>query len=130
MALIGLLLTNQRPEIQPKQLRELLKILLGKISEADGKYKTRHQSLGALQCRDKKQLRHDHVYTRIRMIDALMKAKPEDLSEILQNAIGCTVTHEEHLRLTRFDKTHNGWDRYRNAKVSVKNTEPGEQDPS
>jgi hypothetical protein len=40
------------------------------------------------------------------------------------------VTHEEHLRLTRFDKTHNGWDRYRNAKVSVKNTEPGEQDPS
>jgi hypothetical protein len=52
------------------------------------------------------------------MIDALMQAKPEDIEEILKNAVGCTVTKEEHTLLERF-KHLDGWERYRQAGIIV-----------
>jgi len=30
------------------------------------------------------------------MIEALMLAKPEDVDEIIKDAVGCTVTKDEH----------------------------------
>jgi hypothetical protein len=127
VALIELLLTNKKPEVLPEHLGELIKILIGKITEADGKRNTRHWSNGALQCSDKNQLRHEHVYTRKRMIQALLKASPEESREILKDAIGCIVTADEHRRLSTFDKTHEGWERYRKAQLRVTNTETGKQ---
>lgn len=121
--LIKLLLANQGPDILEKHIRDLLNTLLWKLTEADGKYKTRYQSSGALKCSDRSQLRHDHVYPRAKMIDALLVAKPEELDGILRCAVGCTVTIDEHLRLSQFDDEHAGWDRYRKARVSVKDTE-------
>jgi hypothetical protein len=64
------------------------------------------------------------------MIDALLNAKPEEVDCILTNAVGCTVTLDEHLRLSKFDGEHSGWERYRQAKVPVKNTQTGEQEIS
>jgi hypothetical protein len=128
VVLIELLLANKKPEVLPEHVRELLDTLLWKITEADGKYKTRHQSHAALACTDKGQLRHDHVYPRQRMIDALMKAKPEEVPGIVKDAVGCTVTIDEHRLLSTFDGKHEGWERYRKAKVAVTNTETGEQE--
>jgi hypothetical protein len=122
-ALIKSLLANKNPEIRPDHLRELLKILLGKITEAHGKYTTRHMSLSALDGGAK--LRHDHVYPRSRMVDDLLQGRPEDIDNILKDAIACTVTFDEHSRLSKFDKVHHGWERYRQAKVPVRNTETG-----
>ncbi|HWG21741.1 MAG TPA: hypothetical protein VG225_14515 [Terracidiphilus sp.] len=126
-ALIELLLANKTPEILSEHLREVLKILLWKITEADGKYDTRYQSNGALECKDQKQLRHDHVYPCKRMIGALIQAKPEEWQEILRDAVGCTVTVDEHRLLSTFDEKYDGWERYRKAKLRVINTETGEQ---
>jgi hypothetical protein len=127
VALIELLLANKKPEVLPEHLGELIKILIGKMTEADGKLNTRHWSNGALQCPDKKQLHHEHVYTRKRMIQALLNARPNESREILKDAIGCIVTTDEHRLLSTFDKTHDGWERYRKAKLHVRNTETGEQ---
>lgn len=85
VTLIKLLLANKTPEVLPEHLRELLDTMLWKITEADGKYKTRHQSHSALQCSDKRLLRHDHVYPKEKMIDALLNAKPEEVDGILPN---------------------------------------------
>src|SRR5487761_2457834 len=92
VVLIDLLLANRNSKILEKHL----KILIGKITEAHGKRNTRYWSNEALQCSDQKQLRHEHVYTRKRMIQALLVAGPKQSREILKDAIGCTVTAKEH----------------------------------
>jgi hypothetical protein len=67
-----------------------------KITGADGhKYKTRFQSQGAMGCTDTAKLRHEHVFQRSRMIEALENASPHEVDDILKNAIGCTLTIEE-----------------------------------
>jgi hypothetical protein len=87
---------------------------------------TRYKTPDALKCNSKRQTRHEHVYPRSRLIDAFI-AKPEALDEILINAIGCTVTIDEHLRLTPFDRLHEGWERYRRADVTVLDTQTGKE---
>lgn len=125
--LVRLLLANkQLPDVLEKHIRDLLDTALWKYTEADGKYNTRYQSVGALNCNNKGQLRHEHVYPRAVLIDALIK-RPEEIDEILPLAIGCTVTSDEHCRLTPFDKTHEGWGRYLQAKVTVIDTHTGKE---
>jgi hypothetical protein len=126
VALIELLLTNKKPEVLPEHLKELVKILIGKITEADGKRNTRYWSNRALECPEEK-LQHEHVYTRKTMIDALFQAGPEKRQQILKLAIGCTVTAKEHKDLSRYDKVCDGWNRYARAKVLVTNIETGRQ---
>jgi hypothetical protein len=125
--LIELLLANKGlPDVLEKHIRDLLDTALWKYTEADGKYKTRYQSAGALQCKDESQLRHEHVYPRSKLIDALMR-KPEESDQTLILALGCTVTNDEHGRLTPFDKKHKGWDRYRQAAVTVFDMQTGKE---
>lgn len=126
VALIKVLLANNKPEVLPAHIKELLSILLRKITEAEAsKHKTRYQSQGAIGCSNEDKLRHDHVYQRSRMIDALLKAKPEDVDGILKDDIACTVTIDEHRRLAAFDHEY-GWDRYRKAGLVVIDTKNGE----
>ena len=127
VTLIKVLLGNKKPEVLPAHYRAVLNTLLWKMTEAEShKYKTRFQSQGAIEGIDKGKLRHDHVYQRSRMIDELLQAKPEELDGILKNAIGCTVTIEEHSRLVPFDHEY-GWNRYRKAGIVVVDTESGER---
>ena len=127
VTLIKVLLANERPEVLPTHRQELLGKLLWKITEAEStKYKTRFQSENALKFRGKGELRHDHVYQCVQMIDKLVKARPEEIDGILETAVGCTVTLEEHSRLHRFDEEY-GWERYRKAGVTVTNIETGER---
>jgi hypothetical protein len=60
------------------------------------------------------------------MITALEKAAPHEVDDILKIAIGCTVTVEEHARLSKVDDEY-GWDRYRKARVIVIDTQTGER---
>jgi hypothetical protein len=127
VTLTKILLANKRPEILPPHYRELLKILLWKITEAESqKHKTRFQSKGATECTDRGKLRHEHVYQCSKMIDVLLKARPEDVDCILKDAVACTVTMDEHYLLAKFDDDH-GWDRYRKAGLVVINTETEER---
>lgn len=134
-----LLAKKNKRGIFPSHRRELLKVLLFKITEAEApKHKTRFQSQGALacselsgkrfqECRKKAKLQHDHVYQRSKMIDALEKAYPhtKKVDNILKKAVGCTITNKENDLLREFDKEYDGWDRYREAKIRVKDEKTG-----
>jgi hypothetical protein len=60
------------------------------------------------------------------MIALLIKARPDEVDRILQDAVGCTVTNEEHRLLKRFDGEY-GWERYRKAGLTVIDTQTGER---
>lgn len=111
-------LSIKSPEVLPEHVRELIDCLLWKITEADGKANTRYKTRGALECTDKRLLRHEHVFQKAKMIDALLKAEPGAVDRILQDAIGCIVTADEHDRLKMFDGEY-GWERYRKAGLEV-----------
>jgi hypothetical protein len=112
------------PGLLLEHRRECLGIALWKYTEAEGvsKHKTRLRSEGSLA--DPSDLRHDLVFQRANMIDALLRAKPEDVDSIIQGAVGCTVTNDEHTRLDRF-KHLDGWERYRQAGIVVIDMETG-----
>jgi hypothetical protein len=127
ISLVKYLLDKNRPDALSTHYRELLSTLLWKITEAEShKYKTRFQTQGALDCTDSRLLRHEHVFQRSKMIFALERAAPEEVERILQDAIGCTVTTEEHSLLCNFEAL-DGWDRYRNAGLVVIDTQTGER---
>lgn len=116
----------QTPGLIPEHRKKFVKLALWEVTEAEGKakYKTRFQSQKALSAGPETKLQHEHVYPRAKMSDALLAAKPEDIDEILKNAVGCTVTEEEHDRLGGF-KHCDGWERYRKAGIVVIDTETG-----
>ncbi len=78
-----------------------------------------------MDCTDKAKLRHEHVFQRSKMIADLEQAAPHEVDKILESAIGCTVTVEEHTRLSEIDKEY-GWERYRKAGIVVIDTQTGE----
>ena len=83
------------------------------------KYSTRYCSVAAYEFRsDVKRLAHEHVWTRRRMIQAIL-AHPDRSRDILTNAIGCTVLREEHERLNQVPKDVDGWQRYLAAEIDV-----------
>ena len=112
VTLIKCLLAQKKPEVSSAHCRALLNVLLFKITEADGKYKTRFRAQTALHCSDKTNLPHDHVFQRAKMIAALEKAVPRNADAILKRAFACTVTKKGHTRISKFDKRYDGWARY------------------
>jgi hypothetical protein len=88
------------------------------------KYTTRYRSNAALALgehlwKDGRCLvRHEHVWPIRREIDEIME-NPADAERVLRRAQGCVVTIDEHSGLSKFDKTHDGWDRYAAARVDV-----------
>lgn len=113
-AIASILQMSQK--VLPDHKIRLISRMIWKITEAHGKYNTQFCSEGAL--RDADDLRHDHVTTRQNLINRLMNA-PSDFENILEDAIGCTVTTKEHKRLSALGDKFTGWDRYKEAKVRV-----------
>ena len=75
--------------------RDVINVILWKITEASGKYNTRFRSTGAHTAPKGTKLQHEHVIPRKTLIDAIMQ-EPGRARELLQTAIGCTVTIDEH----------------------------------
>ncbi len=111
------------PEILPIHRRELLSIALWKLTEAEAskKYRTRFCSEAAFS-NPSQDLRHDHVFQRALMIDRLLSAAPSDIASILDSAVGCTITEEEHRALSSH-KHLDGWDRYAAAGIKYREVE-------
>lgn len=101
--------------------RELLSILLWKLTEARGKYRTRFVSAGAKDETDRRKLHHEHVVTRANLVREIL-ASPERADEIADKAVGCVVTRQEHAQLAIVDRSNAelcGWDRYSAAGIRV-----------
>ncbi len=105
-------------DLYPVHKRELLDVCIWKITEADGKFNTRFRSIGTL---DEKSLRHEHVVERKSIIDRLL-LEPDNYYEILNDAIACIVSKDEHDKLTAISKKNrnlSGWERYKAADIRV-----------
>jgi hypothetical protein len=116
----------QMPGLISEHRREFLKIALWKVTEAEGssKHKTQLQSQAARTAPRGTKLQHDHVFQRAKMVDTLLEAEPHGIDAILQGAVGCTITKDEHTRLNDF-KHLDGWDRYRAAGIVVIDMDTG-----
>ena len=134
--LISLLLRDH-PGLSDSHRTECLKIGLYKVSEAESKHKlrTRYMSIAALAIAegekrpgDSKQLIHEHVYQRAKMVKDLSKYKdsPDLIDQTLRNGFACIVTKEEDARLRAY-KHVDGWERYRLARIPVMDTKEGVQ---
>ncbi len=117
------------PGIHPEHLVAFLNNALWQLTDAESvhKHETRLQSRAAYTaCRKTIKRRHDHVFQRAVMVEELIAAgKSADWTQvdaILAEAVACTVTLEEHLRLRDFDHL-DGWDRYKAAGITVIDTE-------
>ena len=97
--------------------KSLISRMIWKITEANGKYNTRYFSEKARKA-SKDDRRHDHVWTRKRMLGRILK-DPDVLEHEIERAIGCTVTKVEHDKLTGFDTLCDGWERYKRARIAV-----------
>jgi hypothetical protein len=112
-------LLREVPGLLPEHRRECLGIALWKYTEAEGvhKHKTRFRSKASLSA-SPADLRHDHVFQRANMIEALMRVGETGVEEIIKNAVGCTITKAAHIRLNEF-KHLDGWERYNRAGIEI-----------
>ena len=94
--------------------KELLSTCIWKITEADGKWKVRYWSEGALSV-SPKDLRHEHVYERKELVSRLLSG--ENVDSVVKNAIACLVTKDEHIALN--SSAGSGWRRYQDCGIRV-----------
>lgn len=111
-------------DVVPSLRKRLINDCLWFITEASGKYTTRFRSRGVLELEAngrisnwRSRVRHEHVVTRRSLAERLESG--EDPASVLEDAVACVVTVEEHDRLAPFDRSHEGWDRYREAGIEV-----------
>jgi len=96
--------------------KKLLSELIWKITEAEGgKYNTRFISEGFKK--GGRPIQHEHVVPRKTLINQILN-NPIEIETILNSAIGCVVTKDEHLALTKL-KSGESWARYKNAGIRV-----------
>lgn len=94
--------------------KELLSTCFWKITEADGKFKVRYWSEGALSA-PTSSLRHEHVFERKELVSRLLSG--ENVDSVINDAIACIVTKDEHLTLGLSSKS--GWNRYKDCGIKV-----------
>jgi hypothetical protein len=115
-------------QIMDKHKKKLISRMIWAITEAHGKYKTRFRSEAVLTTADCK-MQHEHVYPRKELIEEIMKV-PENCERILEKAVACVVTEQEHRLLNKVSKENpnvNGWDRYKKAGITVYGMLSGEK---
>jgi hypothetical protein len=109
------------PELHPEHRTRVAKQALWFATECDGKLTPRFRTRAAMAYDGPRYwsvLQHEHVVP-LRVLVDRMVANPDQVEEIVRQAPACLVTKEEHQRLTPLDRTHEGWDRYRQAGIDV-----------
>ncbi len=101
-------------DVLEKHKREILSVMIWKISEANGRWNTRYFSAGVLSDKDEK-LQHEHVVPRKFLIDRLLN-NPKSYKSILSEITACIVTKEEHQKL---NSSNSSWGRYKQAGIKV-----------
>lgn len=127
----ALLALNGDDAVLESHLKKFVSNCLWKITLAEGpsKYETRYRSEASYDA-PKRKLQHEHVWQRKLMVQKLLKCQPDQVEEIVNDAVGCTVTKEEHQRLADVDKADpdvDGWERYRRAEITVRDMLTGKK---
>jgi hypothetical protein len=116
-------------EIDDAHKKRLLSRCIWFYTEADGKWKTKYESYAVHAGIEHKMRRHEHVYTRKKLI-AELQQRQKSVSEIAQHIIACIVTAEEHKKLHEIEKKNpklDGWVRYKQAGIDVVERQTGKR---
>lgn len=108
-------------DLHPQHRTRLLKQAVWFATECDGKLTPRFRTRAAMDFAGddyQRALQHEHVVPLAVLVERLLAARG-DVEQIITGAPACLVTCSEHKALTRFDRTHDGWDRYRAAGIDV-----------
>ena len=108
-------------ETLEKHLRELLSVIVWKITEAHGKHNLRYRSLGILQKNaylEPGTPIHEHVHTRLSLAQRMVRGT-ESVEEVLADALACLVTRAEDKLLRKVPNHIQGWERYRRVRIAV-----------
>jgi hypothetical protein len=95
-------------DVDPKHQRKLLRDIVWIVTEANSKYNTRYVLEHVYKAQKPN---HEHVVPIESLVKRMLE-RPDIISQVLDDAIGCLVTKEEH-RLLPKKSTGEGWDRYR-----------------
>lgn len=124
IALAKHLVSNRPKNSLGAHLKELLNVLVWKVSEANGKYNTRYWSEGFYKNPDKNSCEHEHVIEKKKIVQQLLN-EPDRIEEIMKSVVACLVLADEHKLLTKLSKSSpelDGWERYKMAGVRVWDT--------
>ena len=100
--------------------RKVIGTMIWNITGANGKYELPFISVLAKENPNLK-VNHEHIFRKKILVDEIL-LNPDNLENILENAVACVVTLEEHNRLNQADKENpkiDGWERYNLAKIKV-----------
>lgn len=100
--------------------KRMLVHALWEVAIANGNFCPRFRSIGTVHALGEK-IQRDHVFQKKRLVSRLLEG--EAVRSVMGDSIVCTVTVEEHKRLTQISRVRNeidGWERYQNAGVSVR----------
>ncbi|MFA6528359.1 MAG: hypothetical protein WCT46_02355 [Candidatus Gracilibacteria bacterium] len=97
-----------------KHKKELLSCLIWKTTEASGKYNTRYVSKGVFN--GGFPVEHEHVFTRKTLVEKMLR-NPEDIRLVIDEAVACLVTKEEHGSLSKSNR--DGWERYEDIGIKI-----------
>lgn len=114
--------------LHPQHRVRIAKQAVWFATECDGKLTPRMRTRAAMEYdgpNHNSVLQHEHVIP-MRVLVERMQASRGDIEGIVREAPACLVTREEHQRLTPLDRTHHGWDRYREAGIEVLDALTGE----
>ncbi|MEI6318119.1 MAG: hypothetical protein WCS09_06360 [Pseudomonadota bacterium] len=97
------------------------KIMLNRVVwlvvELTGNFYCRYRSAGVLR-EVGIRVQRDHVFPRKLLVHELLQPTP-DFASVLERALCCVVTHDEHTQLSRVPREIVGWERYEQAGVVV-----------
>ena len=105
-------------EIHAVTKREMIDRALWLVAELSGNFSPRYRSDSALRMLGAK-IQRDHVFPRSTLIALILEGK-EPLRDIIDRAVCCLVTVEEHSRLSIAPPEVIGWERYRFADVIIR----------
>jgi hypothetical protein len=119
------LLIQPNSHVLAEHRHEFLSIALWKITEAEStnKHRTRLCS-EAVFAAPEGECRHDHVFQRAVMVRNLLSGGPADVEKVLEKAVACTITKDEHRLLNTYAHL-DGWERYRAAGIVVFDSKTG-----
>ena len=100
--------------------RKVIGTMIWNITGASGKYKLPYISVLADKNHNLK-VNHEHVFRKKILVEEILN-NPDNLESILENAVACVVTVDEHERLNKVDRENpqlDGWERYKVANIEV-----------
>jgi hypothetical protein len=91
------------------------------VVEFSGNFFSRYRSAGVLASTDVP-IQRDHVFTRNLLVRELF-SPDADIASVIERAICCIVTVDEHRLLSKVPTSVVGWDRYQHAGIVVHDME-------